>query len=202
MQLNTIIFVAVLACCFISWRLKNQPENEAPRVVIKKPAVEEAFSWNSPVPYEITVEDKEDGKSEFNEIAANEVILKISFLPDSANLKTYLAAEAKTPEPAGLSLMKTSTCFNCHAVKNKLIGPSFEAISKKYPNNASSVAMLTNKVIKGSSSVWGTEKMPPHPDLKIEQADEMISWIMKNCSDSNVNYLPGLAGYFVRKPNL
>ncbi len=104
MQLKiSIIFVAVLACCIISWRLKTPPpENDAPRVVIKKPAVEEAYNWNSVVPYEIIVADKEDGKSEFNEIAVNEVILKINFLPDSANLKTYLAAEAKTPEPTGV----------------------------------------------------------------------------------------------------
>lgn len=192
-----ISFAVVVYCCIVGWHTKaKQGENSTPKVVITKPSANDRFNWNSLIPYAITVTDKEDGNSEYNEIAANEVFLKIVYLPDSANVKTYLAAEAKKREPAGLTLMKTSTCFNCHAVKSKLIGPAFEAITKKYPHNSNSVAMLANKVIAGSSSVWGSEKMPPHSDIEKNKATEIISWIMNNCSNANVDYLPGVEGVF------
>ncbi len=203
MQLKFLLitsFACVVCSCIIGWQTKEkQSNNNVPKVVITKPSTSELLNWNSIIPYTITVTDKEDGNSEYNEIAANEVLLKITYLPDSAKVKTYLAAAAKDPEPPGLSLIKTSTCFNCHSVKNKLIGPSFEAIAKKYPNNAKSIAMLANKVIKGSASVWGTEKMPPHPDIEKSKAIEIINWIIKNSSDPNVDYLPGIEGVFYTK---
>jgi cytochrome c len=193
-----IFFACLFLCCLIGWLLKaRQAENHAPKVVITKPSPKDAFTANSLIPYEITITDQEDGNSAFDEIAANEVLLKISYLTDSANVNTYIVSEAKSREASGLTLIKTVGCFNCHAVKNKLIGPSFEAIAKKYANNARSVTMLANKVINGSASVWGTEKMPPHPDLKTNQSIDIINWIMKSCSDPNTNYLPGLTGSFV-----
>ena len=48
------------------------------------------FRWNSIVAYSIEVTDKEDGMSKYNEITANEVLLKVSFLADSLNTKKYL----------------------------------------------------------------------------------------------------------------
>ncbi len=204
MQLKFFLIISLggLVCyCIIGWHLKaRQAENNAPKVVITKPSSKYRFNWNSLIPYKITVKDKEDGNSEYDEIAANEVFLKVSYLADSANVKSYLANEAKNAEPVGLALMKTSSCFNCHAVKNKLIGPSFEAIAKKYSSHTNSIEMLANKVIKGSESVWGTEKMPPHPDMEMNKASEIVRWVLKNSSDPNVDYLPGIESAFHTRP--
>src|SRR5258708_10225750 len=144
---------------------RSRQSNNPPEVTITAPAKNGRFQWNSVVHYEIRVSDKEDGNSEYNEIAANEVLLMVAYLPDSAHAKKYLSDRSKK-NPEVLSWMSTSTCFNCHAAKAKLIGPSFELIARRYPDNSISAEALANKIITGSSGTWGDLKMPPHPDLK------------------------------------
>jgi len=114
------------------------------------------------VNYTISVSDKEDGTSEYNEITAGEVLLKVVYLRDSSKVKKYLSDKANNGdiERAGLLLTKTSACFTCHAAKNKLIGPSFQLIAKRYPNNATSIETLAKKVMNGSKGVWGN--IPRH----------------------------------------
>ena len=45
--------------------------------------------------------------------------------------------------------------------------------------------------------------MPPNPDLKIEQAKEIVDWILRNNSDPDQNYFAGIEGAFrtKEKPN-
>src|SRR5260370_42703934 len=66
---------------------RSQQSNNPPEVTITAPAKNGTFQWNSVVPYAIRVSDKEDGNSEYNEIAANEVLLMVAYLPDSAHAR-------------------------------------------------------------------------------------------------------------------
>ena len=173
-------------------------ENTAPNVTITSPAQNSAFQWNSIVPYTIRVSDKEDGDSEYNEIPANEVLLMVAYLPDSALVKSYLSDRSKTNRKV-LLRMSTSNCFTCHAAKARLIGPSFELIARRYPDNSISVDSLSKQIIAGSFGTWGDLKMPPHPDLKIDQVNEIVRWILKNSSDPDQNYFVGIQGAFRTK---
>ena len=149
------------------------------------------------VRYSIVVTDKEDGSSEFEEISPKEVFLEVTYLPGDDKIKESNAVKAAMKDnPAGLALMKSSTCFNCHMVKSKLTGPSFLQISRKYPNNSTTVSMLAKKVIKGSSGVWTNTTMPPNPGFTGEQAIQMIQWILKNAANPNRNYFAGTEGNF------
>ena len=188
-------FCVVLMCCFTAW-LPHVPlqTNTAPVVTITKPLAQDKFNWNTLVPYSIRVEDKEDGTSAYDEIAPNEVYLKIRFVPDSANIKTLLASEMKSSEPRELTLIKSSDCFNCHAFKSKVIGPSFATMAKQHAANTNAVSLLSKKIINGSQATVGTEKMPAHPELAAGQAADMVRWILKNGADPNVDHLRGLEG--------
>ncbi len=175
----------------------NSPTNSPPQVTIITPGDNDRFQWNSLVHYKIRVSDEEDGYSEYNEIEANEVLLKVVYLPDASQLETYLSSDKDADlQHPGLSLIKTSGCFNCHSAKSKLIGPSFEQIAKRYPYNPSSIATLTQKVMDGSLGVWGDTPMPPHPDLTAEQAKQIIQWVLQYNSNSDVTYFSGLQGTF------
>ena len=71
------------------------------------------------------------------------------------------------PDP--LKLSQTYACTACHGVANKIIGPSFTDIHKKY--GADSAATLAAKIKAGGSGVWGSVPMPaqahvPDADLK------------------------------------
>ncbi len=198
-----LIFI-ILSSSFISYffisafaPLPGQIENSAPLVRITVPLDVSKFMWNTLVNYSISVSDKEDGNSEYNEIAGAEVLLKVAYLPDSMQVKKYLADNSNTrKDPAAISLLMKSNCFTCHSVKNKLIGPSFDAIAKRYAYNAASLEALTKKAINGSSGVWGNTPMPAQPEINKEQVKEMVNWILENGADQNISYYTGIEGAF------
>lgn len=177
--------------------LQLEQDNSTPQVRVSISDGKNTFQWNSVVAYSIEVADKEDGKSAYNEISANEVLLKISFLADSANAKKYLA-DIATPkkENSAISLILKSNCFTCHAVKNKIIGPSFEQVARKYPLNSASIESLSKKVMAGTTGTWGNLVMPPHHSIPRENVKEMVRWILTNCADKNITYFTGLEGAF------
>ncbi len=191
MRITILIFFIV---CGMSVSLYNHP-NDPPQVKITKPVHRDTFQWSSLVTYDISVTDTEDGSSEYNEIVPEEVFLMVRFLPDSSRLSSYLSGQLD-PQPPGLQLMKQTGCFNCHAKKSKLIGPSFEAISDRYTDTVAASKNLALKLLKGSQGVWGEEKMPPNPQLSEEQAGKIIAWILRNGADKQVNLLPKLRGAF------
>ncbi len=168
-------------------------ENRPPLVKIVAPKDFSTFSWNSIIRYTIHVSDHEDGNSEYDEINPTEVLLVVKYLKDSSEIKSYLINESNT-DYSPLVQMSSSTCFNCHRAKGTLIGPSFERIAEKYQKDPKAVQTLTEKIIAGDTSIWGDEKMPPHPDLKVAQVKEMVRWILENNSDTDKNYLTGIEG--------
>src|SRR5262245_35610798 len=113
----------VLICCilvfflaiYVSAQHINKPQNNPPRVEITTPKDASAFVPGSFVRYSIVVKDKEDGSSEFEEISPKEVFLEVIYLPGNDKVKESSAVKAAmAADPAGLTLMKSSTCFNCH----------------------------------------------------------------------------------------
>ena len=95
--------------------------------------------------------------------------------------------------------MSTSTCFTCHAARNKLIGPSFELIARRYAGSPGTIDDLAKKVISGTTGTWGDVKMPPHPDLEVDQAREMVRWILENNADPDQTFYVGISGSFRTK---
>ncbi|MBC8768255.1 hypothetical protein H4O18_09645 [Arenibacter sp. BSSL-BM3] len=195
MRQNVISGVIVCICFYflLGFSSFQNQENNPPEIRIIVPFANSAFRWNSILQYEIQVLDVEDGNSEYDEISPNEVLLVVKHLQDSSEVKPYLQREANTNYKP-LVQMGNSTCFNCHKAKGTLIGPSFERIAAKYNNDQNVINSLAEKIISGSTSVWGDEKMPPHPDLKVGQVQEMVRWILANNLDSNKDYLTGIKG--------
>jgi cytochrome c len=203
--MKPILFCIALLCCVCIYGFKNiqlQQENSVPLIQITIPESKSTFRWNTMISYSINVTDKEDGMSKYNEIAANEVLLKVAFLADSLNTKNYLASTATSQkENFAISLLMKSNCFTCHAFKNKLIGPSFEQVALKYPINSTTIEALSKKVIAGATGTWGSAVMPPHPDIQKENINEMIGWILTNSADKNLSYYIGLEGAFRTQEN-
>ena len=203
--MKAILFCFTLLCCVFIYSFKTvqlQQENSVPLVQITIPIGKNTFRWNAMVSYSISVNDKEDGMSKYNEIAANEVLLKVTFLTDSSDTKKFLAyTTPNSKENLAISLLMKSNCFSCHAFKNKLIGPSFEQVALKYPVNSTIIEQLSNKVIAGTTGTWGITVMPAHPDIQKENLQEMIRWILTSSDNKNVSYYTGLEGAFRTKEN-
>ena len=189
----TVVFWLMTA--FVS-SSKNTP-NTLPKVFIASPVNEAKFGWNEVVRYSIKVNDAEDGNSEYDEINAKEVLLEVSYFNNISKAKAYMANRGKiVSEHPGLTLLKNSDCFTCHASKGKLIGPSFELIAKKYPVNKAAVDKLTNNVINGAKGVWGSVAMPPHKAMKPAELNQVINWILTKNGNPDIAFYPGTEGSF------
>lgn len=77
----------------------------------------------------------------------------------------------------GAKLITSNDCFTCHQLEQKLVGPSYKDIARKYPHVEGVVSNLASGIVRGSKGVWGPEVMTPHPNVTHEQAREMVLYI-------------------------
>ena len=96
-------------------------------------------------------------------------------LPAAALL---LTAQAYADPKAVEAMMQKNGCFACHSVEQKIIGPSYREVSKRYAGQADAPAKLVAKVKNGGGGVWGQMGMPPHPNLKDDDIRAMIDWVL------------------------
>jgi cytochrome c len=83
-----------------------------------------------------------------------------------------------TPSAAGAQLIAKADCSTCHKEQDKLIGPAFVDVAKKYPSSPAQIDTLANKIIKGGSGNWGTIPMAPHPAISMDDARTMVQYIL------------------------
>jgi len=86
-------------------------------------------------------------------------------------------ANAAVDAAKAKALAQSKNCLACHAVNQKLVGPAYVEIAKKYKGNKDAGAMLIKKVINGGGGVWGTIPMPPNP-VKEDEAKVLVEWIL------------------------
>ena len=74
-------------------------------------------------------------------------------------------------------VLAKNTCTACHGIGNKIIGPSFVDIAKKYKNNTGSELYLLTKIKSGGSGVWGNVAMPAQTQLAESDAKIIVHWL-------------------------
>jgi len=193
--LNITIALLLYALANFFNAKKPQQENHPPVVKLISPKNNSIFDFDTQINYEITVADKEDGDSKYDEINAKEVLLEVKFIKNKSKLIALLNKGIQ-PDLPGIAIMRTSNCFNCHNFNGKSIGPSFFEISKKYPATKSNIDTLIKHIKDGSTGYWGKEKMPTHPELTDEKIKATVQWILKHAADPDVNYYIGTTGSF------
>lgn len=152
--------------------------NHPPAVKIAAPLSVNAGAAFS---YSISVTDKEDGDTKYDEINPNEILLQVQ-----------IPVKEKKNDVTALHSMMSSNCMNCHTFRSKLIGPSYADISNKY--SSSDIPTLVKHVQEGSKGVWGDVVMPTHPELTGDEITKMVEWIIKSKEDKSVEYYLGKEG--------
>ncbi|MGH7159008.1 MAG: c-type cytochrome [Acetobacteraceae bacterium] len=87
-------------------------------------------------------------------------------------------AIAHSAEPLGEQLYKQNDCATCHAIDHTVVGPSYEAVAKKYAGQKGAVDMLDKAVKDGHVGTWGQVPMPPHPNLPDATIKTIVEWIL------------------------
>jgi cytochrome c len=186
-----LILILIPALALFAFNTFQQ--NQAPLVKIVNPKNNGHLSLNVPVSYEISVADREDGDSKYDEINTKEVLLEVHYLKDESKA-TASANKGIPPDARGLAVIRTSNCFSCHNFNSKAMGPSFFEIAKKYALTKANTDSLVKRISAGSTGIWGKEKMPSHPELSVADIKNTVLWILKNGADLNDNYFIGLNG--------
>jgi len=143
--------------------------NTTPTVKFEQPRDGDFFTPGKPVAYRVSVSDPEDGPS--------------SAKPEEFGMRTLVSSafqRADGKEDAidpGLSRMKQSDCFNCHAVETKVVGPALVDVAAKYRGQAGAIDASIKRVREGSQGVWGPIPMLAHPQHTPDEVAIMLHWV-------------------------
>jgi len=143
--------------------------NSPPVITALAPASHALFTPGQKISYAFRITDAEEGSSDEK--------------PADFDARTLVTAQwigrdgKKIEADPGLSLMKQSDCFNCHAIDEKLVGPTLMDISTRYRDQKGAQLIATERVIKGSAGVWSEIPMLPHSQHSMDEAHLMVSWI-------------------------
>lgn len=89
-----------------------------------------------------------------------------------------LSAAAALPALADPALAQAKNCMACHAVENKLVGPSYKDVASKYKGDKAAAEKLATKIIKGGAGVWGPVPMPANAQVNEAEAKKLADWIL------------------------
>jgi cytochrome c551/c552 len=151
--------------------------NEEPVVTVKSSLNSSFYFPGIPVPYAVSVKDKEDGSTEKGGIDSKSIYVKVDYLSGTDRAQV-MGHQIITSAMEGKNLAATMDCKACHKEAEKSVGPSYKMVADKYAKDPKARTYLTNKIIKGGGGVWGDVAMSAHPDLKKEDAEMIVDWIL------------------------
>ncbi len=88
------------------------------------------------------------------------------------------APAAAAAGPNAMDVLKARACTACHAVANKVVGPSYQEIGAKYASRPDAATYLVEKMKSGGVGVWGQVPMPAQPALTDAEAQTVAKWIL------------------------
>jgi len=89
-----------------------------------------------------------------------------------------LAAFVTIPALASPELAQKKNCLACHAVDKKVVGPAYKDVAAKYAGQKDAADKLAEKIMKGSSGVWGQVPMPANPQVNAAEAKQLAQWVL------------------------
>ncbi|MFS4470532.1 c-type cytochrome [Chryseobacterium sp. T20] len=94
----------------------------------------------------------------------------------ASSSETAAVSEPAQSNLSGDQIIETLDCSGCHAVNERMIGPSYKEIAGKYSEK--DTELLASKIIEGGSGVWGSVPMAAHPQVSKEDAKKMVEYIL------------------------
>jgi cytochrome c len=72
-----------------------------------------------------------------------------------------------------MGLLQANNCLACHGLDKKVVGPALTDVASKHTGK---LDYLTDKILMGSSGVWGSIPMPAQT-LKPADAKAIAEWL-------------------------
>lgn len=149
--------------------------NDSPQLYIKIEGNDSIYWDGKKLNYKITVTDKQDGNSEDGSIPSKDIKVTFNYIAEGKDLVQASVGHQRNLDPEGKKRIENSDCKACHALNEKVNGPSYIDIAQKY--DLEDKGYLVSKIIKGGGGVWGENAMSAHPQLSVEEVSEMVDYI-------------------------
>jgi cytochrome c551/c552 len=105
-------------------------------------------------------------------------------------LATYYNREKPAPPPSPdtlasggddpvQKLLNAHACVGCHALDQRVVGPSFKEVATKYAGDARAAEKLAEKIRSGGQGAWGELPMPPNPGLSDAELQTLAGWVLQ-----------------------
>jgi len=177
--------------------------NDAPKVNITLKNPIEYYREGKSFSYEISVTDAQDGSTTQGDIAAEDVQVKFTFIPEGQDRVQQTQGHLAHIDAPGKILIDGADCKACHAIDKKVNGPSYQDIATKY--NANDMDYLSKKILEGGSGVWGEAMMAPHPTLSDVDARKIVDYILSLKQNEDLKKsslgMTGVLRFDQHKPN-
>lgn len=120
---------------------------------------------------------------------ASVLALSAPTTPTAAAPASPVATASQKPAPAAAAttgpvidvqaLLNNNACLSCHAIAQKIVGPSYKDVAAKYKGDAQALSKLEVSIRKGSAGKWGPAPMPPFAALSDAQVKALANFVLK-----------------------
>ena len=95
-----------------------------------------------------------------------------------AVMATFSLPAFSVDEATAMVIAKKNGCLACHALDNKLVGPAWKEVGKKYAGDPAAAEQLVVKVKKGTKGTWGIVPMPPNATVKDADVRTLVQFVL------------------------
>lgn len=150
--------------------------NSAPELAIEIQPEDSMYTPYKELDYKVVVRDIEDGSTHGGTISSESVKVTFTYIPEGEDIIKATIGHQQNVVPVGKTLIDGTDCKACHAIDEKVNGPSYVQIAEKYDQNDR--GYLIDRVRRGGAGVWGETVMSAHPQLEIEEIGEIVDYIL------------------------
>lgn len=170
--------------------------NSQPSVAFQQPRAGGFFRAGESLSWRLDVEDPEDDADDSPQATTamlERLVLEARFVAGPPPRRAE-GREDQLDDAPGLARMKKSDCFNCHAVERALVGPAYLDVAEARRGDAHALDVAGERVLRGSSGVWGGVAMLSHPQHSESEVREMVAWVLALERDAASIVQKGIAG--------
>lgn len=150
--------------------------NDPPTLSIQVTENDSTYWYGKKIAYKIIVNDKQDGTTLDSSISPEDVRVTFDYIPEGKDIVKATIGHQRNIVPEGKKVIEASDCKACHAIDEKVNGPSYTDIAKKYGKD--DTGYLVSKIIKGGGGVWGEGAMSAHPQLNVDEVTHIVDYIL------------------------
>lgn len=88
------------------------------------------------------------------------------------------ALSGPAPAHADEALAKAKGCMGCHAVSQKVVGPSFTEVAARYAKTPAAPGMVARNIRSGWKGAWGDVAMPAQDHVSEAEAELLARWVL------------------------